>query len=370
MNYYPAFGGHASAERFARFHQSPNFRQDKFVNQIPPTINMDAKFMVTAFVKGFFDKNPQRIPDKPLPVIPIDLSKLQNTDQTRIFWFGHSTILLETEGKKVLIDPMFSQRPSPVPMFGAERYSKTLPIEIEDLPPIDVVIISHDHYDHLDYDSIRKLKEKVRQFYVPLGIGSHLERWGIEKARIRELDWWQEANLEGLRFIAAPARHFSGRGFWDRDATLWCSWIVIGKQARIYFSGDSGYGPHFAQIGQKYGPFDLTLMECGQYDKRWADIHMMPAETVQAHIDVRGKIMIPIHWAAFSLSAHAWADPIEQVTRAANVQKICISTPKIGEPVVLGTKVYPNSIWWQSVLPTPIQREKDIVNRDFKFIGT
>ncbi|MNC27019.1 Beta-lactamase superfamily domain protein [compost metagenome] len=184
-------------------------------------------------------------------------------------------------------------------------------------------------------------------FIVPLGVGAHLKRWGISGERIREFDWWDEISFAGLTLTSAPARHFSGRSLLDRNTTLWCSWIIQGGHAKIFFSGDSGYGPHFAAIGQKYGPFDLTLMECGQYDPRWADIHMMPEQTVQAQIDLQGKLMIPIHWGAFTLAMHDWTDPVERVLRAAKQHGLRLATPRIGEPVHVGAKTYPSSPWWR-----------------------
>lgn len=346
LKYHPVFGGQSSEEKIHTFRQSPNFSQSKFINQIPTPMDMDAKTLVTT-MRDFIKGHPQGRPANSIAVESLVIDDLQRGEQTRITWFGHSTVLLEMEGKRLLLDPMFGQSPSPLPLFGSKRYSETLPMEIEDLPSIDVVILSHDHYDHLDYHSIMKLKDKVSQFYVPLGVGSHLERWGIEREKIKEHNWWNESEIGGLRLVATPARHFSGRGLFDRNTTLWSSWVIIGKQSKVYFSGDGGYGPHFKEIGEKYGPFDLTLMECGQYNERWSAIHMMPEESVQAHLDVRGNIMIPIHWAAFSLALHDWIEPIERVTKRAKEQNVSISTPKIGESVIVGSAEYPSSIWWR-----------------------
>jgi L-ascorbate metabolism protein UlaG (beta-lactamase superfamily) len=323
--------------------------QKKFTNQIPTSMDTSLKTMVT-ILRDFIKGNPQVRPDKSIPVEPLDtfltLLTPDNT-QTRITWFGHSTLLLEIEGKRLLLDPMFAKAPSPFPLFGPKRYSETLPIELEKLPPLDAVIISHDHYDHLDSNAIKLLKDKTSRFFVPLGVGSRLASWGVDAEKILELDWWNEFEFDGLTLACAPARHFSGRGLFDRDSTLWCSWVIGGQQAKIYFSGDSGYGPHFAEIGAKYGPFDLTLMECGQYDERWSAIHMMPEETVQAHLDVQGSILLPIHWGAFTLSFHDWTEPIERVTKAAKARNLDIVTPKIGETVIVGAAEFPTSIWWR-----------------------
>ncbi|CAM2878814.1 MBL fold metallo-hydrolase [Paenibacillus sediminis] len=346
MKLYPTFGQKPSKEKVKTYNKLENFANGKFVNQIT-TSSMDNNFSTTlSLLKEYIKGNPN---SKPHGSIPIERpgTAFHKDDKTKITWFGHSALLLEMEGKILLLDPMLGKSPSPFPFVGSGRYSKVLPIEIEELPLIDAVIYSHDHYDHLDYESVLKLKDKVNQFIVPLGVGSHLERWGIESTRIKECNWWDEFEFSGLTFVSTPARHFSGRSLLDRNSTLWCSWVIIGQHTKIYYSADSGYGPHFKQIGQKYGPFDMTLMECGQYDKRWANIHMFPEQTVQAHLDVKGKVMIPVHWAAFTLSFHDWTDPIERVLKAAKERGVAISTPKIGEKVIVGSSEYPTSTWWR-----------------------
>jgi L-ascorbate metabolism protein UlaG (beta-lactamase superfamily) len=346
MKYYPAFGGKSSDKKVHVFRQSKNFNKSTFVNQIPTVMDTSIKSMVT-MLRDFLKGNPNAKPNWQIPVEHVDPINLQGHNQSTLTWFGHSTLLLQIEGKTILLDPMFGKSPSPFPRFGSKRYSDTFPIELEKLPTIDAVILSHDHYDHLDYSSIKKLISKVGQFLVPLGVGSHLERWGVDPGKISEHDWWDEFEFEGLKLACTPARHFSGRSLFDRNRSLWCSWVIIGKHTNVYFGGDSGYGPHFEEIGVKYGPFDMTLLECGQYDKRWSAIHMMPEEVVQAHLDVKGKVMIPIHWSAFTLAFHDWTDPIERVTKAAKERKIAISTPKIGESVRIGAAEYPVSTWWR-----------------------
>ncbi|MGC5327570.1 MBL fold metallo-hydrolase [Brevibacillus sp. SYSU BS000544] len=347
ITYYPVFGGKASREKSDTFNQYENFSEGKFVNQIP-TI-MDMKIGTTISVlKDFLRGNPKGKPDRSIPMVSLNTANLlDDHKQSKITWFGHSAFLLEVDGKRILIDPMFGNAPSPFPIFGSKRYSEKLPFEIDALPLIDAVIYSHDHYDHLDFSTIKKLKDKVSQFIVPLGVGAHLERWGIDQEKISEHGWWSEFEWNGLTLVCTPARHFSGRSLTDRNSTLWCSWVITTEQLNIYFSGDSGYGPHFKEIGEKYGPFDLTLMECGQYDERWSAIHMVPEETVQAHLDVNGKTLVPIHWAAFTLALHDWTDPIERAWKEAKKKSVDISTPKIGETIVLDSDQYPRSAWWR-----------------------
>jgi L-ascorbate metabolism protein UlaG (beta-lactamase superfamily) len=343
FKYYPPLGGKVSKARKGYFLDSLNFRRGKFTNQAPTAMKLDLQTVIS-ILGDLMQGSPNRRPLGPIPIQPLTDGEQAN----QVTWFGHSTLLLELGGKRLLLDPVFSQTASPFPLFGSKRYSKVLPVEIADLPSLDIVLITHNHYDHLDYASIRKLRHKVGTFLVPLGVGSHLACWGVPPAKIREFDWWQEAEIEGLSIAALPARHYSGRGLFDRNQTLWCSWRIATEQVNIYFSGDSSYGPHFKEIGQKYGPFTMTLMECGQYDKRWTVNHMMPEETVNAHIDLRGESMLPIHWAAFTLAFHAWTEPIERAIIAAKAKGVRVITPLLGEKVVIGAK-YPETAWWRAL---------------------
>lgn len=303
--------------------------------------------MLTIIKDLLFKGNSARKPAGTIPVKKLDIADFFGDQQDKAAWFGHSTVLLTVDGKKLLLDPTFAGSPSPFPLIGGKRFSGVLPVDPKALPDIDVVMVSHDHYDHLDYNSVMLLKEKTSLFCVPAGVGKRLADWGVAREKIREFTWWQESELAGLTLVCTPARHFSGRGLRDRNTTTWCSWTVIGRRSRVFYSGDGGYGPHFSAIGEKYGPFDLTFMECGQYDIRWADIHMLPEETAQAHCDLRGKMLVPVHWAAFSLAFHSWTDPIERVMQAARERKIVLATPMIGETVTIGAGEYPRSTWWK-----------------------
>ena len=264
-----------------------------------------------------------------------------------VTWYGHSAILLEIEGKRILIDPMLGPAASPVP-FLTKRFEYEDPIDLDDIVDIDAVLISHDHYDHLDYPTISKIKDKVGHFYTALAVGEHLKHWGISSDKITELDWWQTSKIGHIELVATPARHFSGRGVTDRNKTQWASWVILGRHNRVYFSGDSGYAPHFSEIGDKYGPFDFTMMECGQYNEMWEAIHMMPEQTIQAHIDLKGKIMMPIHWGAFNLSLHDWTDPIERAKAEADRLGVTLLSPYIGDRFVIEKEgpEEPNANWW------------------------
>ena len=303
---------------------------------------------IVSTLKEFINAKDTR-PDEPLPV---DFSREKtNTDTLmHITWFGHSAVLLEIEGKRILLDPMLGPSASPVPFF-AQRFDYREPIDFAPLVNIDAVVISHDHYDHLDYESIQKLNPNVGHFYVPLGVGAHLERWGVDSAKITELDWWESATGNGLIFTATPQRHFSGRGLTDRNSTLWASWIVEGSSHKIYFSGDGGYGPHFKEIGRRFGPFDLAMIECGQYNVKWKDIHLLPEQTMQAFLDLKGEVLMPIHWGAFDLAVHPWTESVERLNRA-NKTGVFIATPTIGTRYPVGAH-QPTMRWWEPLVTTP-----------------
>ena len=347
VNTSPQFGGKATKEQKEFYTQSGHYKDGKFENLIPT--NMDMPFGKTVkIMKQFFKGDPSFQPKEQPPIEHIDSLEIvkKENDLHRVTWFGHSAFLLEAAGKNILIDPMMGEVAAPHSLLGSKRFNQEQPISLEKLPQIDLVIISHDHYDHLDYGSIQRIKNKVGHFYTPLGVGNHLVEWGVEKEQVHELNWWDEIEHEDIKLICTPSRHFSGRGLFNRFSTLWSSWIIQTPQLNIYFSGDGGYGPHFKEIGEKYGPFDFAMMECGQYNENWSEIHMMPEETAQAAVDVQAKLMMPIHWGAFKLALHGWTDPIERVSTKASELNVSMTTPKIGESVVLNSGNYPVDQWW------------------------
>jgi len=344
VNVSPEFGGKPSKESLRKIKNSSNFLNGSFQNLQKTVQSADFKWST---IPNFFKDGNNKTPKNELPSEKKTKAFFINkSKQPRITWFGHSAVFIEMENQNIFIDPMLGNIPSPHPWLGSERFNKELPISIDSLPNIDVVLISHDHYDHLDYGSIKKLKDKVKQFYVSLGIKAHLVSWGIDPKKVKEFDWWESMTLNGIEYVATPARHFSGRGITDRNSTLWCSWVIKSDSSNIFFSGDSGYGEHFKEIGQKYGPFDFSMMECGQYNEQWSQIHMMPEETIQAAIDVKSKLTMPIHWGAFKLALHSWDDPIIRATKAAKDLKVNMATPILGESIVVYNENYPSEEWW------------------------
>ncbi|MCB9426192.1 MAG: MBL fold metallo-hydrolase [Flavobacteriales bacterium] len=349
--FYPNLGGDVSKEKQRVYAQSPQYREGKFHNTNPNAPrNMSFGEMMSLAYKFFTTKVPEGRPQENLKVHKMDATNVANYQgPSRLVWYGHSAFLLQIEGKNILLDPMFGKVSAPHPFLGGNRFNEELPISIEELPQIDAVIFSHDHYDHLDYDSVMQLKEKTNHFFTPLGVGVHLEAWGILSKNITELDWWQDAYFEGLKLVCTPAQHFSGRKMDNGQSTLWSSWVIQSKEDNIYFSGDSGYAPHFKEIGDKYGPFDIALMECGQYNRLWSEIHMMPEETAQASVDVKAKKAMPIHWAGFKLALHGWKDPIERFEAQSKTLNLETVTPQIGEEILVkdSTKVYKQ--WWKNL---------------------
>lgn len=345
LNLSPQFGKSPNEEQKENYAKLENFQNGKFENQHQSPMDLNYWKILKELIKNA----PNRNPNKDILVEKIDSTAVENHNKniTYLTWFGHSAFLLEIDGKKILIDPMLGEVPAPHPLLGPKRYSKDLPIEIEKLPFIDAIIFSHDHYDHLDYESIQKLKGKVGQYFTPLGLGNHLVEWGVEKEKINELNWWNDIDFDGIKLVCTPARHFSGRGLFDRATTLWCSWVIKGKKENIFFSGDSGYDTHFKEIGEKYGPFNISMMECGQYHEDWKLLHMMPEETVQASLDLKSKLTLPIHWGGFTLAFHNWTDPIERVLNKANELNMPVTTPKIGEQIIISNINFPTEKWWK-----------------------
>jgi L-ascorbate metabolism protein UlaG (beta-lactamase superfamily) len=252
---------------------------------------------------------------------------------------------MKTSGVVIMTDPVFN-RASPVVLIG-NPFSLQNPIAIDDLPTVDAVIISHDHYDHLDYQAIKDLSERVDRFFVPLGVKAHLQRWGVNGERISELDWYESEFYRGVKLTLAPARHFSGRRFSNRNETLWGSWVIDSKTLKAYFSGDGGYSETFKIIGEKYGPFDIAFMENGAYNLNWANIHMMPEQTVQASIDLNARVLFPIHWSKFDLSVHPWDEPAIRITAEAKRRDVTVATPLIGE--VFDLEHLPQAHWWEAL---------------------
>lgn len=344
----PPFGKMPEGDRLERIKKSPNYRDGAFQNPVPtPDLSEDASYFSVLY-DFIFRKDKRGVPSQPLPVVKQDLSKLTDLDKPQVIWFGHSSYLIRIAGKTILVDPVFSERTSPSQLFGTKRFPGTDAYLAHDMPKADIVVFTHDHYDHLDFDFATNWIPANAKIVTSLGVGAHLESWKIPAERITELDWWESsAPLGGFKFTAVPARHFSGRGF-KRGQALWSGFVLEAEGYKILLGGDSGYSPHFKQIGDKMGPFNLVILECGQYNAAWKYIHMFPEETVQAAQDLRTETLMPVHWGKFELGLHAWDDPIKRVTKEASIQNLKITTPRIGETVVIDS-LYPAQKWWEGL---------------------
>lgn len=319
------FGAMPDLKNDKRIQTSENFEGKEFHNIGKVSMSMNMKKGLSLIPKMFKGsrlrkpRNTDKFADKSKIIFEKPDPKI-----TRVTWLGHSASMIDIEGKRLLLDPMLSKYASPFPGF-VKRFNNAIHFSDEDyknLGEIDAILISHDHYDHLDFESISNLFSQTKIFVVPLGVRCHLEKWGVESEKIIELDWWEDSDFMGLKFACTPSQHFSGRRPSRRNYALWCSWAIIGEKAKVFFSGDSGYFPSFKQIGSKYGPFDVALLECGQYNELWKEIHMLPEQTVTASIDLKAKQFIPIHNRSFNLALHPWTEPMERVLAEAKKESV------------------------------------------------
>jgi L-ascorbate metabolism protein UlaG (beta-lactamase superfamily) len=332
-----------SKKREERILSSPNFKRGAFQNlSKTPMLAADTNYFAV-FRDFFLNENPNRKPTRQLPSIKTDLKSLRSLKPV-IIWFGHSSYLIHSGGKNILVDPVFSGSASPF-SFMIKAFPGTDVYTANELPEIDMVIITHNHYDHLDRELLKQVKSKAKSFCTALGVGRHLENYKLDPSRIKEMDWWEKMVFpDGIEITATPARHFSGRGF-KRNGTLWTSFVLKLDGYTVFIGGDSGYDTHFKKIGDIYGPFDIVILECGQYNDAWPYIHMNPEETVQAGIDLKARLLLPVHWGKFALANHPWNEPIVRVVKKAAERNLNITTPLIGQPVILDLS-YPSESWW------------------------
>ncbi len=339
------FGKTPSGERLKRIQNSPNYKKDKFENQ-SFTPDLVEGYTYWDILKKQIKKVEEKEPKNPIPSIKTDLKNIQSKKPV-IIWFGHSSYFIQIAGKKILIDPVFSGFASPVPI-GVKNFKGSNEYTIEDFPELDLLIISHDHYDHLDYKTLKKLHPKVKKVMTSLGTGEHLVHWGYDEKNITELDWWETYQFdENIHFTSTPARHFSGRGF-ARGKAFWSSFVLKTADYQLFLGGDSGMDSHFEEIGKKFGKFDLVILECGQYNEMWRYIHAFPEDSITIAKQLNAKMLLPVHWAKFALAQHPWKESIERITSEAKKQNQLYTTPKIGEMVILGEQ-YPNQHWWDNV---------------------
>jgi len=325
---------------------SPQWENGRFRNPVPKPADSLAKTLRIVW-NVLLNKPKTAVPAAPIPVDTLTRAELDAAPNRSLFRLGHSTMLIKLRGGFWITDPVFAERASPVQWMGPKRFHAP-PIALEDLPPLRGVLLSHDHYDHLDRDTVLHLAKTTEVFLTPLGVGDRLIAWGVEREKVRQFDWWQGTTIDGVQFTATPAQHFSGRGVFDGNSTLWSSWVIVDDALRVFFSGDTGYFDGFREIGRRFGPFDVTLLETGAYDAQWPYVHMQPEHTVQAHEDLRGQWLMPIHNGTFDLAMHGWQDPFERVLALSDARGIALTTPRMGERLDLAAP-HAATTWWRCV---------------------
>lgn len=341
------FGGSAEGARLDRVSRSPRFGDGVFENTVRTPAGLQGS--VWSVARDWVAGKQVREPRMPPPTRRQSAEAFASAPKSglRMTWMGHSTALVEIDGARILTDPVWSERVSPSTLVGPKRFHAP-PVALEDLPPLDAVIISHDHYDHLDHPTIVALAATGARFVVPLGVGAHLEHWGVPAAQTVELDWWERHTLEsGVTLVATPARHFSGRSLTDRNETLWASWAIRGPKHRVWFGGDTGMFPGLTEIGLREGPFDATLVPIGAYNDAWQAVHLNPEEAVLAHRMVRGGVFVPVHWGTFNLALHDWYEPAERLIRAAATSGVQVALPMAGQPFEPEREPLPRAPWWR-----------------------
>ncbi|MCP4123253.1 MAG: hydrolase [Bacteroidetes bacterium] len=337
------FGRLPNGKEWTRIKRSPNFNGRTFENPIPTKLSMNPFRVMREYAKS----DPlRRKPPHPIPLSPIYPDDLNKTPSVglKITWLGHASIMMEVGGIRLLCDPVFSERVSPFGFAGPKRHHVS-PIRMEDLPNIDAVLISHNHYDHLDHELIGFLKDKDIRFITPLAVGASLRYWGVRPELIHELDWHEFVDISGVKIVATPARHFTNRGLLDRNKSFWASFVIESRSEKAFFCGDSGFFPGFKEIGEQYGPLDVTMIGIGAYNKDWQAIHTNPEEAVEAHQLLKGKYLLPIHWCTFDLALHDWSEPVERLIKEAESKGVELLIPKPGESVI-PKNGFKNEHWW------------------------